>query len=192
MKEPVREIRKLVKVHLFRWNDVSEIDRQLIRLAVEARKNTVAPYSHFKVGAAILWGHGHRSKGCNIENVPFEVVHAERGAIITGITEHGLDKILKVASVGGEENKEIAIPTNLSHADAAIAAARATFDDAWVVCGYCAQDLTEFSFRDPNIELIDLWNGLVMKITLGDLLTARFQPHHLNVDYAKMMRAEVK
>lgn len=138
MERVIREIRKLVKVRLFRWNEVPEVDRQLIRLAVEARKNAVAPYSHFKVGAAILWGRGHLSKGCNIENVPFEVIHAERGAIITGITEHGLDKILKVASVGGEENKEIAIPTNLSHADAAIAAAKATFDDAWVVCGYCA------------------------------------------------------
>ena len=43
-------------------------NKELIRLALEARKAAYVPYSGFKVGAALLTKEGKVYKGCNIEN----------------------------------------------------------------------------------------------------------------------------
>ena len=46
-------------------------DRELIDLAIEARKAAYTPYSNFKVGAALLSKEGEVYKGCNIENAAY-------------------------------------------------------------------------------------------------------------------------
>ena len=46
-------------------------NNQLIKLAIEARERAYAPYSHWKVGAALLCKDGTVFKGCNIENNSF-------------------------------------------------------------------------------------------------------------------------
>ena len=47
---------------------VAMTDHELVELALEARKNAYAPYSHFSVGAALLCPAGTVYTGCNIEN----------------------------------------------------------------------------------------------------------------------------
>ena len=42
--------------------------RELIRQALDAREYSYSPYSHFRVGAALLCSDGSVSTGCNIEN----------------------------------------------------------------------------------------------------------------------------
>lgn len=61
---------------------------QLIQLAIEARQKAHAPYSNFKVGAALLASNGKIFTGCNIENATYGLtVCAERVALWKAISE---------------------------------------------------------------------------------------------------------
>jgi cytidine deaminase len=61
---------------------------QLIELALQARQKAYAPYSNFKVGAALLASNGKIFTGCNIENATYGLtVCAERVALWKAISE---------------------------------------------------------------------------------------------------------
>lgn len=76
----------------------------LIKKAKEALKYAYAPYSSFKVGAAVLSDKGNVYTGCNIENSSYGATNcAERTAIFKGISE-GETKFKKIAIVSSEEN----------------------------------------------------------------------------------------
>ena len=68
---------------------MTRTDRQrLIAAAVEARRNAVAPYSHFKVGAALLSATGDIFSGVNIESASFGLTCcAERVALFKALSE---------------------------------------------------------------------------------------------------------
>jgi len=60
----------------------------LIAAAIEARKNAYAPYSNFKVGAALLTTDGKVFSGCNVENTSYGLcICAERTAICKAVSE---------------------------------------------------------------------------------------------------------
>ena len=62
--------------------------KDLISQALEARRYAYAPYSHFRVGAALLCADGRVFKGCNIENGAFSPsMCAERTAFAKAISE---------------------------------------------------------------------------------------------------------
>ncbi len=62
--------------------------RRLIRAALEARERSYSPYSHYRVGAALLTGEGKLYTGCNIENAAFTpTVCAERVALFKAVSE---------------------------------------------------------------------------------------------------------
>ena len=71
-------------------NLISETEeKELVRLALEARKLAYAPYSGYTVGAALLAVDGHRYLGGNIENASYGATNcAERTAFFTGIYSH--------------------------------------------------------------------------------------------------------
>lgn len=76
-------------------------DRELVRLAKEAMENAYAPYSHFKVGAALLAKDGRVFMGCNIENASYGATNcAERTAIFKAVSE-GYREFEKIAIVAG-------------------------------------------------------------------------------------------
>ena len=78
-------------------------NQELIKSAVEARKNAYAPYSHFYVGAAIETEEGSVYTGCNIENAAYGPSNcAERTAIFKAVSE-GHRKFRKIAIIGGHE-----------------------------------------------------------------------------------------
>jgi cytidine deaminase len=63
---------------------------RLLRAARKAMKNAYAPFSHFKVGAAILTSKGDIFGGCNVENSSYGMTNcAERTAIFSAVAEKG-------------------------------------------------------------------------------------------------------
>ena len=75
----------------------------LIKLATEARENAYAPYSRFKVGAALLALNGRVFTGCNVENATYGLtVCAERVALWKAVSE-GEREFVAVAVVADGE-----------------------------------------------------------------------------------------
>lgn len=77
---------------------------ELIKLALEAKKFAYAPYSNFKVGAAILTNDGEVFTGCNIENSSYSLtICAERVAIFKAYSA-GKKKFKSIAIVSDSKN----------------------------------------------------------------------------------------
>ena len=107
-------------------------DRELMQLAVQARKASYSPYSNFKVGAALLTKSGKTYLGCNIENAAYTPTNcAERTAMFKAVSE-GEREFAAIAIVGGsgEEPAEFCAP-----------------------CGVCRQVLAEFCDKEFRILL---------------------------------------
>jgi cytidine deaminase len=105
--------------------DVTEHLQEAARTAAE---NAYAPYSRFRVGAALLFDDGFIATGCNIENVSYGLtICAERSALSSAIAARGAGhKIVAVAV------------TNLNSA-------------ASPPCGACRQMLSEFVADDAVV-----------------------------------------
>ncbi len=79
-------------------------DFELVKMALEARTMAYTPYSHHKVGAALLCSDGTVFKGCNIENAGYTPTNcAERTAIFKAVSE-GYKEFEAIAVVGGMDN----------------------------------------------------------------------------------------
>ncbi len=77
----------------------------LIEKAAEARNFAYTPYSHFKVGAALLAKNGKVFTGCNVENATYTpTVCAERTAFFKAVSE-GVKDFEAIAIVGGKEGQ---------------------------------------------------------------------------------------
>lgn len=124
---------------------------KLISLAVEAMGNAYAPYSGFRVGAALLCSDGTVYTGCNIENAAYSPTNcAERTAIFKAVSEGHRD-FTAIAVCGGKNG----IITNLC-----------------TPCGVCRQVLREFCKDDFPVYLAHK-DGF-KSLTLGDLLPYSF------------------
>lgn len=107
-------------------------DRELMERATFARKNAYAPYSGFKVGAALLGVSGKVYTGCNVENAAYTPTNcAERTAVFKAVSE-GEREFTAIAIVGGK-GEEIA--------------------PFCAPCGICRQVLAEFCEKDFKILL---------------------------------------
>lgn len=83
--------------------ELAMTDEKLVALAKEAMRNAYAPYSKFRVGAALLAKDGRIFSGCNIENASYgATICAERTAIFKAVSEgvRAFEKIAIVASSG--------------------------------------------------------------------------------------------
>lgn len=106
--------------------------KTLMEKAHSARKKSYSPYSHFKVGAALLTKSGKVYEGCNIENAGYSATNcAERTAIFKAVSE-GEREFEAIAIVGGREG-EIA--------------------PFCAPCGVCRQVIAEFCPKDFKIVL---------------------------------------
>lgn len=79
-------------------------NEELVGLAMKAKGFAYVPYSHFRVGAAVLTSEGEIFMGCNIENASYGgTVCAERTALFKAVSE-GKTKIAKIAVIGDMED----------------------------------------------------------------------------------------
>ena len=125
--------------------------KELIALAAQAMDNAYAPYSGFRVGAALLCSDGTVFTGCNIENAAYSPTNcAERTAVFKAVSE-GHKDFAAIAICGGKGGRI----TNLCPP-----------------CGVCRQVLQEFCPEDFPIYLAH--KDGYMALTLGDLLPYGF------------------
>lgn len=105
--------------------------KSLMIRAQQARERSYSPYSHFRVGAALLTKSGKVYEGCNIENAAFTPTNcAERTAIFKAVSE-GEREFQAIAIVGGRENGK---------------------GGFCAPCGVCRQVIAEFC--DNNFEIV--------------------------------------
>lgn len=84
--------------------ELSPLDRQLCEAAIEARRSSYAPYSHFNVGAAVRLEDGTVVKGSNQENVAYPSgLCAERNAMFSASTANPGVPMLGIAIAGGPQ-----------------------------------------------------------------------------------------
>jgi len=123
----------------------------LIQKAIEAKKNAYAPYSGFKVGAALLTEDEKVYTGCNIENSSFGVTNcAERTAFFKALSE-GEKNFKQIAIVCGYDDK----------------------NEYCTACGVCLQVMAEFC--PENFEIITAKNIKEYKVyKLNQLLPYAF------------------
>ena len=125
----------------------------LNKAALAVRENAYAPYSNFKVGAAIRSEGGTVYAGCNVENVAYpEGTCAEAGAIAA------------MVAAGDNRLTEVYVVADSPH--------------PVTPCGGCRQKLAEFGTGDVVITMANL-DGIEERITLADLLPGAFGDHHM-------------
>ena len=125
---------------------------KLIELAIAAMDNAYAPYSGYKVGAALLCADGTVYTGCNIENAAFSpTVCAERTAVFKAVSE-GKRKFSAIAVCGGKDGN---------------------ITGFFPPCGVCRQVLREFCADDFPVYLAGVDNQY-KTYTLSQLLPESF------------------
>src|ERR1700744_3631340 len=76
------------------------IAEQLLSAARNAATHAYAPYSNFRVGAALLFDDGYIATGCNVENVSYGLTScAERNALFRAISERGAAHKISASAV---------------------------------------------------------------------------------------------
>ncbi|MBO8137122.1 MAG: cytidine deaminase [Desulfotomaculum sp.] len=130
-----------------------ELIQELIKEAAKAREFAYAPYSNFKVGAALLTKDGKVYHGCNIENASYGLCNcAERTALFKAYSE-------------GEKNFEML-------------AVIADTDRPVPPCGACLQVISELCRPDMKIIMANL-KGDINEKKVIELLPSAFRPGDL-------------
>ena len=130
---------------------LTESDKELIELAKEYRDRAYAPYSDFRVGAAVRTARGVVYGGCNIENSSYPMTNcAERTAIFKAISE------------GEKEFAALAVVADT--------------EGPCPPCGACRQVMSEF--RIDRIIMANM-KGDARIVTLGELLPFAFSDSDL-------------
>ena len=124
-------------------------ESELVKKAVEAKETAYAPYSGFRVGAALVAGSGNVYTGANIENISLGATNcAERTAVFKAVSAG--DRTLEIIAVASDG------------------------DDYIYPCGICRQVLAEFGGKSMKI-LCSNKKGDYKVFTLEELLPNAFE-----------------
>ena len=131
-----------------------DVRQTLIARAVAARARAYAPYSKYRVGAALLAASGQIYDGVNVENAVYPAgICAERTALVKAVSE------------GEQRFEAIAVATH----------------NGGSPCGVCRQMLSEFGL-DLKVLLVDGAGAVAHETTLRELLPRAFGPADLKDD----------
>jgi len=119
--------------------------------AIQAR--AYAPYSRFKVGAAIVTPNGQVFTGCNVENAAYPVGSCAEAGAISAMLAAGESRIAEIVVMGEGDN--LVTP-----------------------CGGCRQRIREFAAGDTPIHIAGP-EGIRKSFTLEELLPFSFGPDNL-------------
>ena len=126
----------------------------LIDSARAVRENAHAPYSKFKVGAALRASSGAVYQGCNVENVAYpEGTCAEAGAI-AAMVAGGDTEIAEIAVIADS-------PKPVSP------------------CGGCRQKIAEFASGDVKVTMATT-DGVILETTVAGLLPGSFDADYMS------------
>lgn len=127
----------------------------LFDAAVSVRENAYAPYSRYRVGAALrIQGQAEPATGCNVENASYgATICAERAAVVQAVARFG----------PGIRVEELVLVT----------------ESPAPPCGMCLQVLSEFCGGDTPIHLATP-EGIHQSLTLNDFLPIRFNTENLS------------
>ena len=129
---------------------VPEDVRLLLDEAKDVMKNAFAPFSKFKVGAAIRTEKGNVYRGCNVENASLGgTICAERGAAMASVASEGYSRFKAIAIASGS-------------------------DDPAPPCAICRQFLAQFTDPDVPVYLISVKSGVLKKFRFGVLMPYAF------------------
>lgn len=132
--------------------------RKLIKTAVRQLSYSYAPYSHFKVGAALLAENGTIYTGCNIENAAYTPTNcAERTAFFKAVSE-GV-RTFKAICITGGMNGELT--------------------DYTAPCGVCRQVMMEFCSPEEFEIILAKGEDDYKMYKLKDLMPLGFGPGNL-------------
>jgi cytidine deaminase len=128
----------------------------LIASALAAQRSAYAPYSNFKVGAALRDENGRIHQGCNVENAAYPQGLCAEAAALAAMVMSGSRRCMEMALV--------------SESDLAI-----------TPCGGCRQKLKEFGDDSMRIFSCDATGELRRTFLLGELLPFAFGPRELGL-----------
>jgi cytidine deaminase len=128
----------------------SERATELVEAARKAADNAYAPYSNFRVGAALLTDDGRIFTGANVENAAYPSSNCAEATAVAHAASEGMRKIK----------------------EAAVACVDATSLEGAYPCGRCRQILNEF---DAEVVYVAIASGDVREHTLAELLPYGFK-----------------
>ena len=176
----MRTFSRTITYRLLDYKDLDEKECLMFDAALAARVNAQAPYSNFKVGAAVLSEDGAIYSGCNTECADYRAIHAEEHAIGSMI-RWGSKKIVKLAFVGAKAEDYVKV------SKAEVPKDFCRFVNIPVPCGGCLQKIWENCHEDSSVELYSFSQslGCITRVTLDNAFPLRFGPNDLGVDYSK-------
>lgn len=135
-----------------------ELIQKMIDLATEQLKYSYTPYSHFKVGAALLAKTGKIYTGCNIENAAYTPTNcAERTAFFKAVSE-GEREFQAICIVGGKDG---------------------VLTEYTAPCGVCRQVMMEFCSPETFQIILATGREQYEVFTLKELMPLGFGPENL-------------
>lgn len=126
----------------------------LLDAALQAQTQAHAPYSHFKVGAALIDAEGRLHKGCNVENAAYPVGTCAEAGAIAAMVAGGGRRIAAMLVIGS--GAEPCFP-----------------------CGACRQRIAEFGGVETTVIAASAGGERQVSTTLGALLPHAFGPDAL-------------
>ena len=144
--------------------ELSQDDRELVFAARETALNAYAPYSKFRVGAAVRLETGLIVRGANVENAAFPSgICAERSALSNSISNHHKDKPIAIAIAAMTED--------------------GLTEDSPSPCGNCRQVIAEEELRIGNQIRIILSgkNKTLIIASISSLLPLQFNRKKMKI-----------
>lgn len=155
-------MKKTFEYSVTELNGLNENQRKVVAKAEEIMKRAYAPYSKFKVGAAVELDNGEIVVGNNQENAAYPSgLCAERVAIFSAKAQYPSHNIVRIALFTNRENEELSVSP----------------------CGSCRQSILEYEVEQRTpIEIIfqgEKDNFVIVK-QVGDLLPFHFDKSRLH------------